>query len=186
MEVNSKVALRPARENELQSLYQLITADPHWTDFNGPYFPYQTPSIEEFGFDLFARLREGESAQLITYEGQPVGTASYYWECEATRWLEMGVIIYDSTFWHRGIAPRALTQWITYLFDHLDIARVGLTTWSGNHRMMGCAEKLGMRQEARLRKVRFYNQKYYDSVKYGILKEEWFSTANQWLEPLSS
>jgi RimJ/RimL family protein N-acetyltransferase len=39
--------------------------------------------------------------------------------------------------------------------------------------MMRCAEKLGMQQEARIRKVRYYQGEYYDSVKYGVLKEEW-------------
>lgn len=44
---------------------------------------------------------------------------------------------------------------------------------NGNIRMMKAAEKLGMLQEARIRKVRYYNDEYYDSVKYGILREEW-------------
>ena len=39
--------------------------------------------------------------------------------------------------------------------------------------MMKAAEKLGMQQEARIRKVRYYNHEYYDNVKYGILREEW-------------
>lgn len=39
---------------------------------------------------------------------------------------------------------------------------------SGNIRMMKAAEKLGMLQEARIRKVRYYNDEYYDSVKYAI------------------
>ncbi|ELR64421.1 hypothetical protein C942_02444 [Photobacterium marinum] len=39
--------------------------------------------------------------------------------------------------------------------------------------MMACAEKLGLQQEARLRKVRYYQGHYYDSVKYGVLRSEW-------------
>lgn len=48
-----------------------------------------------------------------------------------------------------------------------------MTTWSGNPRMMSLALKLGFQQEARLRKVRYYDGKYYDSVKYGVLRSEW-------------
>ncbi len=48
-----------------------------------------------------------------------------------------------------------------------------MTTWSGNPRMMSLALKLGFQQEARLRKVRYYQGKYYDSVKYGVLRSEW-------------
>ncbi len=39
--------------------------------------------------------------------------------------------------------------------------------------MMHVAEKIGMKQEARIRQVRFYEGKYYDSVQYGILRDEW-------------
>lgn len=34
-------------------------------------------------------------------------------------------------------------------------------------------EKLGMTLEARLRKCRYYNGEYYDSIRMGLLREEW-------------
>ena len=72
-----------------------------------------------------------------------------------------------------GIAVQALSIWITHLFGAHNIERVGMTTWSGNPRMMALASKLGFTQEAVLRKVRYYQGKYYDSVKYGVLRAEW-------------
>ena len=39
--------------------------------------------------------------------------------------------------------------------------------------MMKCSEKVGMTLEGRIRKVRYYKNKFYDSIKYGILKDEW-------------
>ena len=50
---------------------------------------------------------------------------------------------------------------------------MGLATWSGNERMIRVGEKLGMKVEARIRKVRFYENNYYDSIRMGILREEW-------------
>ncbi|WP_162797479.1 GNAT family N-acetyltransferase, partial [Vibrio cholerae] len=67
----------------------------------------------------------------------------------------------------------ALSQWISYLFKTQEIERVGMTTWSGNDRMMSLATRLGLKQEARLRKVRYYQGIYYDSVKYGVIRSEW-------------
>ncbi len=67
----------------------------------------------------------------------------------------------------RGIGRKALVPWITHLFDTLEIERVGLTTWSGNPRMVACAESIGMTLEARLRKVRYFQGQYYDSIKLG-------------------
>ncbi|GAB6262561.1 GNAT family N-acetyltransferase [Photobacterium sp. R1] len=169
----NEVTIRPARLSELDELYHLVTSDEAWTQFNGPYFPYTTPSFTEFAQSTFSRMCEGKTMQLIAMSGRPVGSVSYYWECELTRWLEMGVIIYQSDDWGKGLAALALPQWISHLFSALEIERVGLTTWSGNPRMMACAEKLGFQQEARLRKVRYFQGEYYDSVKYGVLRSEW-------------
>lgn len=167
------VSIRRAQLDELESLHRLVTKDPLWSEFNGPYFSYHEPTIEQFAQNVFLRLCSGEDMQLICVNDEPIGSVSYYWECEATRWLEMGVIIYDSQYWSKGIASKVLPLWIDHLFSVFDIARVGLTTWSGNPGMMRCASKVGLKQEARLRMVRYYKGQYYDSVKYGILRQEW-------------
>lgn len=167
------VNLRSAKNDELEQLYALVTTDEEWTKFNGPYFPYKTPTLAEFENGLFARLCLGEDAQLIVANGVPIGSVSYYWESESTRWLEAGVVVYDSNYWGQGIGYKALILWVSHLFTTLEIERVGLTTWSGNPRMMACAEKLGFMQEGYLRKVRYYQGQYYDSVKYGVIRSEW-------------
>lgn len=51
---------------------------------------------------------------------------------------------------------------------------IGSVTWSGNLRMMRLAEKLGLKKEAVYRKARIVDRTYYDSVSYGILRDEWY------------
>ncbi len=167
------VNIRPARENELELIHSLVISNDEWTKFNGPYFPYSHPTLEQFENSSFRRLLIGLDLQLITVDDIPVGTVSCYWECEETHWLEAGIVIYDKEYWSKGIAALAIPLWVSYLFESKEIQRVGLTTWSGNPRMMSLALKLGFQQEARLRKVRYFQGKYYDSVKYGMLRSEW-------------
>ena len=167
------ITIRAAMPSELAAIYALVISNDEWTKFNGPYFSYSHPSLENFEAHSFKRLLEGDDLQLVVVDGVPVGTVSCYWECEDTRWLEAGVVIYNSDYWGKGIAALALPLWITYLFENKQIERVGLTTWSGNPRMMSLALKLGFQQEARLRKVRYYQGEYYDSLKYGVLRSEW-------------
>ncbi|EHA1126897.1 GNAT family N-acetyltransferase [Vibrio vulnificus] len=167
------VKIRAAKVCELKLIHNLVVSNDEWTKFNGPYFPYSHPSLEQFEAYSFPRLLLGSDMQLITVDDTPVGIVSCYWECEETRWLEAGIVIYDKDYWGQGIAAIALPLWITYLFENKEIERVGLTTWSGNPRMMFLAIKLGFQQEARLRKVRYYKGEYYDSVKYGLLRSEW-------------
>lgn len=87
--------------------------------------------------------------------------------------MEIGICLYESHNWNKGIGTRALKLWINHIFNTLPVVRVGLTTWSGNKRMIRVAEKLGMIMEERIRKVRYYNGNYYDSIRMGILREEW-------------
>ncbi|MEZ9624296.1 GNAT family N-acetyltransferase [Aliivibrio fischeri] len=167
------VKLRLAQKNELEVIYHLLISNDEWSKFNAPYFQYEHPSLAQFEQSMFQRLLNGLNMQLITVNNTPVGTVNSYWECEETRWLEAGVVIYDSKFWGQGIAEKAIPLWVSYLFNSYDIERVGMTTWSGNPRMMSLALKLGFQQEARLRKVRYYQGEYFDSIKFGMLRSEW-------------
>jgi acetyltransferase, GNAT family len=64
------------------------------------------------------------------------------------------------------------------IFHETDmLEHIGMTTWSGNGAMMAVAERLGFLKEGQIRKVRYYQGQYYDSVKYGILREEWNTRA---------
>lgn len=167
------VNIRAAKADELEEIYSLVTLNDEWTKFNGPYFTYTHPSQSDFAEMKFKMLLDGVDMQLITLDNKPIGTVNCYWECKETRWLEAGVIIYDSDYWGQNIGALAVPLWITNLFNTREIERVGMTTWSGNSRMMALAEKVGLKREAILRKVRYYKGKYYDSVKYGVIREEW-------------
>ncbi|MDK2865955.1 MAG: hypothetical protein PWP51_105 [Clostridiales bacterium] len=60
-----------------------------------------------------------------------------------------------------------------------ELVGIGLTTWSGNQRMMALAEKLGLKKEAVYRKARIVKGEYFDSVSYGILRDEWETLYHQ-------
>jgi len=55
------------------------------------------------------------------------------------------------------------------------LPHIGLTTWSGNQRMMHLATAIGLNLEGRIPQVRYWQGQYYDSVKYGILRSDWLN-----------
>jgi len=113
---------------------------------------------------------------VIWVDGQMAGMVSYNFEDGALqRWLDVGIVIYRSDEWHRGIGRQALTQWLDWLWTQTDLPHIGLTTWSGNARMCRLATRLGLKEEARVRQVRYWQGQYWDSVKYGCLREEWLT-----------
>ncbi len=102
-----------------------------------------------------------------------LGTVSCYWVDKHTNWLETGIVIYDSDYWSGGYGTEAYSMWIDFLFESTPLNRLGMSTWSGNIRMMKTAAKIGMKEEARIREARIVNGEYFDSIKMGILRREW-------------
>lgn len=171
---DQELAIQPIKQGDLYRLWELIYKDeaPEWKKWDAPYFPHESMSYEKFTRHA-ASFLDQESRWVITIEGIVCGMVSYYFEDEENRWLEMGIVIHESQHWGKGLGTRALRLWMNHIFNTLPIVRVGLTTWSGNERMIRVGEKLGMTMEARIRKVRYYEGSYYDSIRMGILREEW-------------
>jgi RimJ/RimL family protein N-acetyltransferase len=177
MLTGNKVTIRPILDDDLKQIWDYIygTENPEWKKWDAPYFPLDFKEYEVFKKDFVKHPDNDDpvSRMVIEANGKLIGTIGYYWEHRESNWLEVGIVIYDSQYWNGGYGTDALILWVQHLFASLPLVRVGLTTWSGNKRMMRAAEKIGMKLEARLRKCRLYNGEYYDSIRMGILREEW-------------
>lgn len=171
---DNELVIRPIEEKDLFNIWELVYKEdaPEWKKWDAPYFPHSSMTYEDFLKQKESWINQ-ENRFIVEVKGEVIGSVSYYWEHEASKWLEIGIILYEADNWGRGIGTRALAVWINHLFNTLPLVRVGLTTWSGNERMVRVSEKLGMQMEARIRKVRYYNNQYYDSIRMGILREEW-------------
>lgn len=147
--------------------------------WNGPYIPEKRMTKEEHRAFWMneEEISTGVPASLvIKAEGSVIGYVGAYWVDKNTNWLETGIVIYDKEYWNGGYGTEAYKLWIDFLFSSTDLHRLGMSTWSGNDRMMKVAERLGMSVEARIRKARMVEGQYFDAIKMGILREEWEKT----------
>ncbi|MDN4493454.1 GNAT family N-acetyltransferase [Ureibacillus aquaedulcis] len=174
MYTDNHLTIRPIKECDLPRLWELMYSEdqPEWKKWDAPYYPHQTMTYGEFQ-PKSKSLINNDQFWAIEVDGEVRGTISYYWEHEPSKWLEMGIVFHESPSWGKGLGTRAMKLWIDHLFSTMPLVRVGFTTWSGNDRMIRVGEKLGMTLEARIRKVRFFNGQYYDSIRMGLLREEW-------------
>lgn len=170
------IAIRSIEAKDFPLVYALGYQQEHyrWQETNGPYFEQAAPiSYETFLAKEADNLCQSIRTKAITYHDTYIGIVSYYYESERTRWIEMGIVIEDERYWSKGISSFVLPQWWAHLFTTLPIDRVGFTTWSGNPGMIRVGQKCGMKQEATLRHVRYYQGTYYDSIKFGLTREEY-------------
>lgn len=174
------IILRKIKLEDLDSYYLLNISSKEHHKYNGPY--YQKPSndelkkrIDKIKVELLSEDYQSNSLMIVDSDNNIlIGEVSYYWKSKETLWMEIGIVIFNENYWGCGIGYIALKKWINKLFtDKKNITRLGLSTWSGNVRMIGLANKLGFICEATYRKARIVDGTYYDSVSYGILREEW-------------
>ncbi|MBM7588042.1 RimJ/RimL family protein N-acetyltransferase [Bacillus pakistanensis] len=180
----NKVTLKPIDVQDIPVLWELTYGEDHpqWKKWDAPYFPFKIIDFDTFFSQTKEKIEKGEDTRRlgIFVGNELIGTVTYYWEFKATKWLEAGIGIYNPSYWNGGYGTEALSLWVDHLFKTLDIPRVGITTWSGNIRMMKAAEKVGMQLEGRMRKCRYYNGEYYDSIRMGVLREEWEALSAAW------
>ncbi|MDM5330441.1 GNAT family protein [Neobacillus sp. CF12] len=176
--VGQKIVLKEATQQELDKLYywkyeEKEQAAKKW---NGPYILEPRITKEEFlkSWANDYEITVNTPKTLIILVGDKViGTVSSYWVDKNTNWLETGIVIYDKKYWNGGYGTEAYKLWIDFLFKTTGLHRLGMSTWSGNVRMIKVAEKLGMKEEARIRQARMVDGKYFDAIKMGVLKREW-------------
>lgn len=178
-----KVALRLATKEDLDLIYywKYIDKEQAAKKWNGPYILDPIITKEEFqdkwekNKEIFPKV---PSTLIITVNNKFIGTVGSYWVDKNTNWLETGIVTYDKNFWNGGYGSEAYKLWIEYLFEKTNLHRLGMSTWSGNDRMMRVAEKVGMQIEAKIRDARVVNGQYYDAIKMGILRNEWVQINN--------
>jgi len=176
-----RVTLRSVTPDDYRELYDLEygSEDRAWTDWDAPYYKDEEKqeTFEEFaqGYEKMkeAKLHWEPRLLIETKEGVMLGVVTSYWEHKPSNWLEAGIVLYRSGTWSRGCGTEALRLYVGYLFARLDVPRVGITTWSGNERMMRAAARIGMRIEGRMRRCRIVRGELYDSIRMGVLREEW-------------
>lgn len=108
------IEIKPITQEE--DIYQLwkqgfSKVDPEWSKYNAPYFEEYTA----YTFESFVKgetfYKNTEANWGIFVKGQCVGVVSRYWEDKKTRWIEVGIVIYDEKYWDTGIGSHALTLW---------------------------------------------------------------------------
>ena len=78
-------------------------------------------------------------------------------------------------FHGEGYGTEAVALLVDYTFATYDHPAVGAIAYDFNDASRGLLESLGFEEEGRIRRDRFIDGAYVDTVHYGLLREEWTS-----------
>lgn len=117
----------------------------------------------------------------IEVDGRHIGLVSSYYlnnEYENTPWVDidqrknamenhsiraLGIEICDMAYWGKGIGTKALTALMEY-YRGFGENHFLIETWSGNARMLRCAEKLGFREVRRTKSAHLVEETAVDDL----------------------
>jgi RimJ/RimL family protein N-acetyltransferase len=78
---------------------------------------------------------------------------------------------------HHGYGAEAIAIILRYGFEELGLHRVGLSVFEFNEIAISAYEKLGFREEGRLRQALKRGEVFYDAILMSVLESEWRETS---------
>ncbi|GGS11898.1 GNAT family N-acetyltransferase [Streptomyces nojiriensis] len=151
-----------------------------WAAAGDPSFGPVTAEAVGIAFGTMLRLSPRESAVFTVEDlasGRVIGMADFRDLDPYAGVATLGITIGEREFWGRGHGSDALRLLIGHLFGAYGLSRLELDTWSGNERAVRAFAGLGFREEGRRRSAVLMEGRRYDSVLFGMLREEWANPA---------
>jgi RimJ/RimL family protein N-acetyltransferase len=118
------------------------------------------------------RASEDEAPFAIeTLDGQLIGNCSLREIDLKTRQANLGIFV-GQAFWNRGYGTDAVRTLCRFAVEEMNLQRVELHVYANNPRARRAYEKVGFKEEGRLRRGHFAGGSYVDVIVMGLLAEE--------------
>lgn len=185
MEIHYRnIILRDMVEQDIEDWVRWYTTENEWEQWDGPDLESEPVDVEQFRQDTLEQLKyplpEFRSFFELDGDGDHIGMVTSYpidMEFRHISWQEardsnafywtLGIDICESSCWNKGYGRIALACFCKYLLDN-GKDKICLQTWSGNVRMIRCAEKIGFRECNRIIGNRNIWGGIYDSLTFQL------------------
>ncbi|MXV62514.1 GNAT family N-acetyltransferase [Natronorubrum sp. JWXQ-INN-674] len=121
---------------------------------------------------------------LVCLEADPLGPEQ---PDDADSLRPIGLVSVEDADWRRpelvywlvpavhgeGYGSEAVSLVVDYVFRTYDTPAVGAAAYDFNDASWGLLESLGFDEEGRIRRDRFVDGEYVDTIQYGLLREHW-------------
>ncbi len=187
---HKNIVLRDMIESDIENYVRWFTTETKWSDADAPWEPIKSDeeternswreyyeTVKDIPDD--ARRRKFE----IEWNGRHIGWVSSYLIDENYEWIgkteegqifyrAIGIDICESDVWGNGIGTNALRAFMNYYFEN-GVDELYTQTWSGNVRMLRCAQKLDFVECNRNVGIREMNGEKYDGLTLKAEKQSW-------------
>ena len=190
------IILRDMTEADIEDDIRWYTLETDWSNWDAPWEPLPDISnTDSYRKKELLKLAEPKDKirwgfEIETAEGNHIGTVNSYMINENFEWISVkdiklgdkalrtvGISICESSFCGKGFGTKALAAFVNYYLENGE-DEIYCQTWSGNIRMVKCAEKLGFEICKRKIDYREVNGKKYDGLTFKLNKEKFYNYLN--------
>ena len=181
------IILRDMTESDVEDYVRWFTAEREWENWDAPWEKEDTDEETErrIWTEYYASRKDRpDDAPRWKFEielnGRHIGWVSAYDIDENYEWvkkagegqtvhLAVGIDICEPELCGKGVGTNALRAFMNYFFES-GVNELYTQTWSGNVRMIRCAEKLGFTECSREAGAREVNGQKYDGLTFRFNK----------------
>jgi ribosomal-protein-serine acetyltransferase len=167
------LGIRPVAADDAAELYALIEANPDLAEWMPWAADQDLAATERFIADAEEQLLGENGFQaVIEPEERIIGIAGFH----AIDWVNRNTSI---GYWlteaarGKGIMTAAVRALVDHAFGQWDLHRIEIRCAPDNHPSRAIPERLGFREEARLRDVELVGGRYLDNIIFGMLEPDW-------------
>lgn len=181
------IILRDMMESDIEDYVRWFTTETEWANTDAPWEPVESDEETERAswreyYESAKALPDGLCRWKLEIEwnGRHIGWVSSYAIDENYEWIDrirngqtvyraIGIDICEPDVWGNGVGTNALRAFMRYLFEN-GLDALYTQTWSGNVRMLRCAEKLGFAECNRKIGAREVDGRTYDALTFRLAK----------------
>ncbi|MGN6664034.1 MAG: GNAT family N-acetyltransferase [Solirubrobacterales bacterium] len=172
------LGIRPVEAADAGALYALIEANREHLSRWLPWAADQDlAATEGFVAEAEEQLAKGNGFQaVIAPGGEILGVAGFHAVDWTNRNTSIGYWLAEQAQ-GKGTMTAVVRALAEHAFREWELHRVEIHCAPGNRRSRAIPERLGFREEARLRETELVGGRYLDSIVYGVLAGEWEGSA---------
>ena len=191
------IILRDMTEADIEDYIRWYTVETDWSNWDAPWEPLpDIPDTDAYRKKELLKLAEPKDEirwgfEIETAGGEHIGAVNSYMINENFEWISVkdikpedkvfravGISICESSFCGKGFGTKALAAFINYYLENGE-DEIYCQTWSGNLRMIKCAEKLGFEVCKRKTDYREVNGKKYDGLTFRLDNKKFYNYFNK-------
>jgi len=177
MEIRGKrVVLIPIKLGEKDEFYKLVTksyGSKFWYDKKDKEWTKKENFFKRWNKNYFS-IKPNENGQCfwIVLKRKKIGQINYNSIHKRNKNVELDIIIGEKKNIGKGYGTDALRTLLKFLFENFDIHKVWIEARVDNTRAISAYKKIGFKREGLLREENYFNGKFVDCIRFGILRKE--------------